>query len=104
MGQMHQAVVELATALGRLRALTDTESQYLEDALFPTYRREQSNRYTPCEDRKLRQLAKQGKTALQMQEHLPHRSEHSIRHRLTALGIRLAKRDRRERLREGKVA
>lgn len=104
MGQMHQAVVDLATALGRYRALSDQESAYLEAALFPTYRREHSNRYTPCEDRKLRQLAKRGKTALQMQEHLPHRSEHSIRHRLTALGIRLAKRDRPVRLSCGREA
>ncbi len=104
MGTMHQAVVDLATELGRFRALTPEESCYLEKALFPNDRRERSNRYSAIEDRKLRLLAKRGKTALQMQEHLPHRSEHSIRHRLTALGIRLAKRDRLVRLSEGKVA
>lgn len=105
MGQLHQAVVHLATELGRHRALTDQESQYLEAALFPpTIRCERSNRYTAGEDRKLRQMAKRGKTAGQMRERLPHRSEWSIRHRLTMLGIPLAKRERQKWLREGKGA
>ena len=103
MGQMHEAVVTLATELGRFRALTDAESAYLEAALFPaTVRCERSNRYTTAEDRKLRQMAKCGKTAGQMREKLPHRSEWSIRHRLTMLKIPLAKRERQQWLREGK--
>lgn len=103
MGQMHDAVVHFATELGRHRALNDTESAYLEAALFPpTVKCERSNRYTTKEDRTLRQMAKRGKTAGQMRERLPHRSEWSIRHRLTMLGIPLAKRERQQWLREGK--